>query len=297
MIDTKISSKIKTSTKRPPPRTAVPPRRAITDRVTKQANPVPVDRVELSPQARSEKTSTSSEKWSNSWGLEGATNAHNTNTKEQFSDAMKGDYDWFEGDIREEIDRPGRLEMRHDKGREPGDNLTLTEWLNAGRDSGRGLKLDVKESEFMPQILDQVTAAGIPSDRLMFNLGFSESKKYGEEIRERFPDSIMAINPPSNELKTEDLEKMGKLADTLGGQSTFPIREDILTDEAIDKLSQHGSVSVWNSPGFSIMGGDSVDKRHDKLIDRGVTGVIDLRDDESLVAKGRDFVKSFLASW
>lgn len=157
--------------------------------------------------------------------------------------------------------------------------------------------IDTKVSEFTPQILDEVKASGIPSDRLMFNLGFEESKTYGKEIRKRFPDSIMAINPPSKNLQTEELEKMGRLADSLGGQSTFPIREDLLTDEAIEKLSRHGSVSVWNSPGFSVLGGDSVGKREQKLVDRGVTGVIDLRDDESLFTKGRDLVQSFFAGF
>src|SRR5262245_5187470 len=60
--------------------------------------------------------------------LSEAKNAHKTNTKEQFDEAMKNGSNFFEGDVRKEI-HGDRIEMRHDDGQETGDNLTLKEWL------------------------------------------------------------------------------------------------------------------------------------------------------------------------
>ena len=252
------------------------------------------DGAEISSEASKKTPGVISTVWSNSRGLQGAVNAHSTNTKEDLESALDTRTDWLEGDIREEIDRPGRLEMRHDEGHEPGDNLTLSEWLNEGRRSGRGLKLDIKESSHTPQVLDEVSASGVPADRLMFNLGLEESRTYGDEIRKRFPEAILAINPPSEELAPEELSDMGKLADRLGGQTTFPIREDLLTDDAIAKLSRHGSVSVWNSPGLALPGERSLDDRRRSLEERGVTGMIDLRGDESALEKGQHAIKILL---
>ncbi len=94
--------------------------------------------------------------------LGNAKNAHRTNTREQFEAALKSGANWFEGDVRLEIDGSG-IEMRHDQAHESGDNLTLREWLTMGKASGRGLKLDVKESQHLPAILDELERARTPS--------------------------------------------------------------------------------------------------------------------------------------
>lgn len=214
--------------------------------------------------------------WDNTrYSLDGATNAHRTNTVEEMTEALDHDTDWLEGDIREEIDRPGQIEARHDEGREPGDNLTFDQWLDAGLASGRGLKLDIKEPELTPQILDQLEERGVPDERLMFNLKAEDIARYGPEIRERFPDAILAINPPDQGLTPEGLARMAQLADELGGQSTFVIREDLLSDEAVQALQGHGSISIWNDPSRPADG--SIEERTRELRERGVNGVIDLR--------------------
>src|SRR3954462_14291589 len=46
--------------------------------------------------------------------LSQARNAHRTNTKEQFNDALHSGANWFEGDVRKEINSD-RIEMRHDE--------------------------------------------------------------------------------------------------------------------------------------------------------------------------------------
>ncbi len=214
--------------------------------------------------------------WDNTrYSLDGATNAHRSNTVEESDEALGHDTDWLEGDIRGEIDHPERLEARHDQGREDGDNLTFDQWLDRGLASGRGLKLDIKEPERTPQILDELEARGVPDERLMFNLGADDIARYGPEIRERFPDAILAINPGRQGLTPEGLAQMARLADELGGQSTFVIREDLLSDQAVAALQGHGSISIWNDPSRPAQG--SIDERTASLRERGVDGVIDLR--------------------
>jgi hypothetical protein len=207
------------------------------------------------------------------WGgrpLSEARNAHRTNTREQFEDALQSGANWFEGDIRKEINSD-RLEMRHDVAHESGDNLTLEEWLTMGRDSGRGLKLDVKEPGHVPEILDTVERVGVPHERLMFNLGYGAFERWGKEIRERFPDALLALNPPGEgAVDRQDAEALVEQARRLGGPVTFVVRHDLLTDEAIRTLQGHGTISVWGG------GVDDLKAATEALRARGVNGMIDL---------------------
>ncbi len=234
--------------------------------------------------------------WDNTrYSLEGARNSHRTNTKEQFDDALKQNTQWLESDVRREIDHPERMETRHDEGQESGDNLPLSDWLNKGLETGRGLKLDIKDQDRTPQILDEVEKAGAPDERMMFNLGSSGIDRYGKEIRRRFPNSILAINPPSGGMTRQNLEKMVRQADETGGPTTFVLREDEVTDEAIKALKGHGTISVWNSPGFALPGDTSPEERAENLHRRGVNGLIDLRPDKGpldLIGDGIDKLQS-----
>jgi hypothetical protein len=241
--------------------------------------------------------------WNKARPLSEAKNAHSTNTKEDFEHAMKNGYNWFEGDIRTEINPPHALEMRHDKGHESGDNLTLEEWLTKGKQSGRGLKLDVKEGERIGEILDMAEKVGVPSERLMFNLGDGDMAKWGAEIRRRFPDAQIAINPTDslggkqNEgpLAAWQVDRMLELAKQTGQPTTFVVRYDRLTDEAIARLSAAGTVSVWNSPAQG--GVDDVAKLARELRLRGVDGVVDIRESMDWKDKagvGLDKAKNFV---
>lgn len=221
--------------------------------------------------------------WHKGRDLAEAKNAHSTNTKEDFEHALKHGYNWLEGDIRTEINEPFALEMRHDKGHESGDNLTLEAWLTRGKASGRGLKLDVKEGERIGEILELCERVGVPAERLMFNLGDGDMAKWGAEIRRRFPDAQIAVNP-TDELGGEknegpladwQVDRMIALQQETGSPTTFVVRYDRLTDEAIERLSAHGTISVWNSPAQG--GVDDVAKLTRELRLRGVDGVIDLR--------------------
>ncbi|HVE83395.1 MAG TPA: DUF2181 domain-containing protein [Myxococcales bacterium] len=209
------------------------------------------------------------------WGgrpLSEARNAHRTNTKEQFNDALHSSANWFEGDVRKEINSD-RMEMRHDEGHESGDNMTLREWLEAGVKTGRGLKLDVKEPEHMNEIMDEVERAGVPQERLMINLGYGAFEKWGPEIRRRFPDALLALNPPtSGTIGKKEAEQLVDQARRLGGPVTFEAHYDQLSDEAIATLKPHGTISVWGDGVGDVRG------ITEQLRDRGVDGMIDLAD-------------------
>ncbi|HZN93586.1 MAG TPA: DUF2181 domain-containing protein [Myxococcales bacterium] len=214
--------------------------------------------------------------------LSEARNAHRTNTKEQFQDALGSNANWFEGDIRKEINSD-RMEMRHDEGHESGDNMTLREWLEAGVKTGKGLKLDVKEPGHMKEIMDEVERAGVPQERLMFNLGFGAFEEWGAELRRRFPDAILGLNPPPGDpIGKKEAEQWVAQARRLGGPVTFVAHHEKLTDEAIAVLRQHGPISVWGS------GVDDVRGTTGKLRERGVNGMIDLSDHKPGVGDAAD---------
>lgn len=198
-----------------------------------------------------------------------AHNAHRTNTKEEFEAGLKSGANWFEGDVRLELDGSG-IEMRHDTTHESGDNLTLREWLQKGKAAGVGLKLDIKEPQHMPAILDELARAGIPEDRLMINVGFGGFEEWGRTIREPFPNAILALNPPTEgPIGAMEAARMVRQAQKLGGPVTFVVRHDRLTDEAISTFKGHGTISVWGHT-------EDVRARTAELKRRGVDGMIDL---------------------
>lgn len=213
-------------------------------------------------------------------------NAHLTNTPEQMQEALEGDYQWLEGDVRR--DPPV---MGHDW-QEAG--LTLDDWLEVGKESGLGLKLDIKDSESVDAVIDAVQEAGIPSDRLILNVdalagpggsGYNVSPEQVSELREAFPDARIAIGAkttgqPDGTTYTEaQVSEMIRIAETIGGPVMFPLRAEFVTPEIVERLSAHGDVSIWNSPGtYPLEDQAAVEAAEQRFRDMGVTGVIDLRD-------------------
>lgn len=233
--------------------------------------------------------------WSNRYALEGTRNAHHSNTPAEMKEALEHDTHWLEGDVRM---GPDGLEMRHDQGGPGG--LTLDEWLQAGGASGRGLKLDVKEPQHMPAIMDEVEASGLPADRLMFNLSFDQMERWGPELRERFPEAILAINAPGGGLGPDQVDRMlsqGRALDGRGhGQPdsriTYVMNETQVKPEVVSELETLAPVSVWNSPGVALPRDTSVRERRQELEALGVTGVIDLRGDEPVWSKAWDVLEN-----
>lgn len=222
--------------------------------------------------ARTEGARATDTTWRAGQHLSEARNAHRTNTQEQFQDALKSGANWFEGDVRLEIDGSG-IEMRHDKAHESGDNLTLREWLTMGKQSGRGLKLDIKEPEHMAEILKTIREVGIPQERLMLNLGFGAMAQWGAEIRKQFPNAMLAINPPTEgKVGAAEARRMVEQAKKFGDPVTFVVRYDKLTDQAIREFQKlpGATISVWGSNVGDVA------KVTEELKRRGVNGMIDL---------------------
>jgi hypothetical protein len=200
-------------------------------------------------------------------------NAHKTNTVEEMREGLAGNYGQMEGDIRQELNPPHALEMRHDTTSEPGDNLTLKEWLSIGKESGRLLKLDMKEPAHMARLLDEVAKANIPSEKLVFNLSDSTMDQWGSEIRKRFPDSRLAIGPDQNNPKM--IERMIELGKRFGDPITFVLRLDMATPANVKKLEAFGPVSIWNMP--EVAGVTDAAKTRAELQKIGCTGIVDIR--------------------
>lgn len=207
--------------------------------------------------------------------LTGARNAHHSNSPEQMREALEHDYNWLEGDLR--VDDDGELVMAHDSSEE-GAGLTLDEWLTIGGASERGLKVDVKEDEALPALLDALEASDIPDGRLMINV---QARQVDEDsmraMRERFPDAWLAPNPRIREGRGYDdasLDEVARLADAAGGRISFPIRWDIASQGAIEHLKPHGRVSIWTADSQGTPD-DRVQATSD-LRRQGVDGVIDL---------------------
>lgn len=208
--------------------------------------------------------------------LSSGRNAHHSNTAAEMRAALEGDHNWLEGDLR--VNDDGDLVMAHDADKE-GDGLAVEEWLAIGGAGQRGMKIDVKEYEAMPKLLDAIEASGIPDGRIMLNYGAGAvSTDEARDMRRRFPDAWMAINPSAPEgngdYDDDALRQATDMADAVGGRVAFPIRWDIASDEAIQQLKPHGKVSIWtaNSEGTP----DDTGQERQRLLDRGVDGVIDL---------------------
>jgi hypothetical protein len=217
-------------------------------------------------------------------------NAHRTNTREEFDAALKdGSFNWFEGDIRKALHGDG-IETRHDPGPELGGTMSLPEWLQKGKASGRGLKLDVKDGFELPNIIKAVKASGVPDGRLAFNLGAGELDKYGADVRKAFPHALIEINVGSAGAKMDQTEvnRMLGYAKKLGQPVSFVERYDRLTPSAIQQLEKVAPISLWNDPGRGGLTSKNVPQVTAQLRKEGVTGIIDLRPSENELQKVED---------
>jgi hypothetical protein len=195
--------------------------------------------------------------------------ARAVNTREQLAAALASDANWLAGDVRQEL-HGSVIEMRKDDSRETGDNLTFTEWLLAGKKSGRGLQIDVREPEHMDAIVREVRAANIPSERLSWNLGDAAMGTWAATLRRDFPRAILTISPTGHDekLSPAQVARMMALAKRGGGPVTFLIRADRVTDSAIRALKGYGTLSVWSATSLARTDVDA-------LRARGVDGIVD----------------------
>lgn len=214
--------------------------------------------------------------------LTDGSNAHRTNTPEEMREALDHDYNWLEGDLRRRDD--GVLVMSHDSGDAEREGLTFDEWLDVGAASHRGLKVDVKESEAMPELLDKLAASGIPQRRLMVNDGMSADS--ARSIRAQLPHAWLAINPATNQdghYDSASIARAIEAARAAGGRVAFPLRWDLLDDDVIRELKPYGRISVWTAKSEGTP--DDPEAEAERLRARGVDGVIDLGEPSPMLNK------------
>lgn len=247
-------------------------------------------------------------RWKDGDPLSEARNAHYTNTPEELKDAFSKDFNFLEGDVW--LEGVARRIPLLDEFREPimahdfhdVEGLKLSEWLELGKASGKGLKLDIKGSAAIPKVIEAIEEADIPEERLILNAdmvdgpGWVTDTKFKvadklldirseldemQLFRDAFPKATLAVGlytrpaPAGTSYSKEQLEAVSDIADELGGPITFPLRAEFVTPEVVAELKPHGTVSVWNNP-RSFLPGD-LDEARQKFRDMGVDGMIDLR--------------------
>lgn len=233
---------------------------------------------------------------------------HYTNTKDEVEYALGHDYNFFEGDVRLEAGvrrLPGLDHWREPiMGHDPDDvnGLSLNEWLEVGKASGRGLKLDIKQAAAVPKIIECVKAHAIDDQKLIFNgdvlrgpgapgpLAFLAGRLFQDmtmdqndlrDIRQEFPQALISLGaytggqPQGTTYSPKQLDKLGKIADEVGGPISFPLRAEFVTPEVVAQLKPHGFVSIWNDPSTYSPADLQAETR--RFREMGVDGMIDLR--------------------
>lgn len=197
-----------------------------------------------------------------------AQNSHYTNTRAELAAALRGDFDWMEGDVAMQGGVPV---MRHRVGDHV--DLDLARWVQLVARSGRGAKFDVKDPEALPAVLELCRRAGIPQHRLIFNVTLLPPESL-RLIRRTFPHAIINLSPVADaDLTPRDLVELQVAARITGGRIMFPIRIDLLTPGVVAALRPFGRVAVWNTPQLWNPRPDELLRLHAQ----GIDGMVDLR--------------------
>lgn len=247
-------------------------------------------------------------RWRDGAPISMAHNAHYTNTPEELEDGLTADFNFLEGDVWLEgafrqiplLDHFREPIMAH--GPKDVDGLSLGEWLDVAKESGKGIKIDVKQSAAIPKIIKEVKKRNLPDERLIFNADvafgpgiekdakfrifdlatdFSTSRKEMRELREAFPQATLGIGlytkkqPAGTRYTTEQLDDAIDFAGSVGGPVTFPLRAEFVTPQVVARLKPHGSVSIWNDPRSYLPDDEELETR--RFREMGVDGMIDLR--------------------
>ncbi|NTX08882.1 hypothetical protein [Myxococcus sp. CA040A] len=237
--------------------------------------------------------------WKPGQKLSEANNAHATNTQHDFNKAVEEGKNWVEGDLQTKKD--GGMEMNHD---ESGPKLSFQEWLAKGKALGVGVKVDVKLDAFkndpvkkeaaVKEMVKQVVDSGIPGERLMFSVNPTEARWIREALGDKLPTATMGINAPDGALTSDTAAAMQQhITDNAPRPVSFITRYKDIKDaspEVIQALKNgKATVSVWNDPGDMsplIEQADDVVSETKKLKERGVDGMVDIRESTTLAITG-----------
>jgi menorin-like protein len=247
-------------------------------------------------------------RWVDGAPLAQARNAHYTNTSQELQAGLSGHYNFLEGDVTLEagvrqiplVDHFREPIMAHTPKEING--LTLGEWLDVGKSSGKGIKIDIKQSAAIPKIIQEVRQRELPDERLIFNADvafgpgleqnlkfraldlatdFTTSAKEMKQIREAFPKATLGIGlytgkqPKGTHYSADQLSEVIGFAQDMGGPITFPLRAEFVTPEVVATLKPHGTVSIWNDPKTFLPENKEIATK--RFREMGVDGMIDLR--------------------
>lgn len=238
-----------------------------------------------------------------------ARNAHRTNTAAELEAALRGPYDYFECDVR--LEGPLRDHLPFSGGeRRPitahdsfqTNGLLFDDWLEIVKKSGRGIKIDFKESQALDQVLASLKRADVADGRLILNIGIADPGTNATaagtawrdrpvddsrlvKIRRDFPGCIINLSPGCKEpdagghYPPRVIDQMIRYSKAAGPPVMFPLRAEMVTPEIVAALEKHGRVAIWNS----ISTFDPVDVAAEVARFRswGVTGMIDLASSRS----------------
>lgn len=248
--------------------------------------------------------------WVDGAPISEARNAHYTNRPDELSEGLSKNYNFLEGDVW--LEGAARRIPGLDHFREPimahehtdVDGLTLAEWLEVGKASGKGIKLDIKQSAAIPKVIEAVKKAGLPEERLILNAdmvhgpGWKNDTRFKfanlaldvqtqvdemAQFRKAFPKATLAVglytarSPEGTTYSRQQLAQAADIAGQLGGPITFPLRAEFVTPEVVQQLKPHGLVSIWNDPKSYIP--DDLERASREFREMGVDGMIDLRKD------------------
>jgi hypothetical protein len=239
--------------------------------------------------------------------------AHRTNTPEEMLAALEDpNVQIFEGDVGAEgyVQLPGgqKAIMAHDP--QQTDGMTLREWLEIGRDSGKTLKLDIKEGQVVDNIIADVKASGVDPAKLIFNAdvidgpGASGGKGVKSfvsgglvgvddllRLREEFPEATIAVSARTGGgaegYTTEQLDELTTIAAQVGEPVMIVLRSEYVTPETIAYLEQKErelgidiQISVWNDPSTEPYTAEEAEAKKEYYRGIGVDGIIDIRPSE-----------------
>lgn len=244
--------------------------------------------------------------WKGDKPLSAARNAHYTNTPEEMAEALKGDHDWLEGDVRLEGGLkkvPGIGDRQSIMAHSPQDlgGMTLDEWVRVGMRSGRGMKLDLKQATALEDMLRVLKKHEVPDERLILNVGIGwgpgglggipnelfnsaldpwVSDNDLKKLRAAYPKAVINLSsltrpqPPGTHYTDSHLKKMIEKAEVAGPPVMFPLRAEFVTPEVVEKLKPYGKIAIWNST--STFNPQDVAAETRRFRAMGVDGVIDL---------------------
>jgi hypothetical protein len=215
--------------------------------------------------------------WRPADGLATARNAHFTNTPDQLSEALRGDFSSLEADVRM---RDGKAVLAHQPW--SNDGMLLSDWLTVTGASGRLLKLDIKDVSALDAAIRLVQEAKIPAERVMFNVYYAQGPRSGDlsweqlkSIRQRMPESWISMDIP---LFAPDIvvNRVIKAAERLGtDRLAASVEAQYVNETLVKRLTPHFTVNAWNEPKRYLP--KSIDIATRRLRALGVNGMIDLR--------------------